>query len=184
MRTSKAAKQRPKGLHLTEYFKVLMYKISCLTKESNLYASIWTQYLTASVLHTRCFKALFLDRNCTTGFQNVTVIQTGLDCLNKASTLSTVRATIQDKPLTQDFELDSNPKASELMLLQVSSTAFNEGSSRSHTIMRLSIESSERPGPDADPRIHVARTLSFLNLIDLAGSESAKVSGRTPSFSE
>lgn len=41
--------------------------------------------------------------------------------------------------------------------------------------MRLSIESSERPGPDADPRIHVARTLSFLNLIDLAGSESAKV---------
>lgn len=41
--------------------------------------------------------------------------------------------------------------------------------------MRLSIESSERPGPDADPRIHVARTLSFLNLIDLAGSESARV---------
>ena len=59
--------------------------------------------------------------------------------------------------------------------MQVSATAFNEGSSRSHTIMRLSIESSERPGPDADPRIHVARTLSFLNLIDLAGSESAKV---------
>ena len=59
--------------------------------------------------------------------------------------------------------------------LQVSATAFNEGSSRSHTIMRLSVESSERPGPDADPRIHVARTLSFLNLIDLAGSESAKV---------
>ena len=52
---------------------------------------------------------------------------------------------------------------------------FNEGSSRSHTIMRLSVESSERPGPDADPRIHVARTLSFLNLIDLAGSESARV---------
>lgn len=41
--------------------------------------------------------------------------------------------------------------------------------------MRLSVESSERPGPDADPRIHVARTLSFLNLIDLAGSESARV---------
>jgi len=57
----------------------------------------------------------------------------------------------------------------------VSATAFNEGSSRSHTIMRLSVESSERPGPDADPRIHVARTLSFLNLIDLAGSESARV---------
>ena len=41
--------------------------------------------------------------------------------------------------------------------------------------MRLSIESSARPGPDADPRVHVARTLSFLNLIDLAGSESARV---------
>ena len=59
--------------------------------------------------------------------------------------------------------------------MQVSATAFNEGSSRSHTIMRLTIESSERPGPDHDPRVNVARTLSFLNLIDLAGSESAKV---------
>ncbi len=58
--------------------------------------------------------------------------------------------------------------------LQVSATSFNEGSSRSHTLLRLSIESSERPDMDADPNSSVARTLSFLNLIDLAGSESAK----------
>ncbi|KAK9821387.1 hypothetical protein WJX74_007412 [Apatococcus lobatus] len=58
---------------------------------------------------------------------------------------------------------------------KVGATAYNEGSSRSHTLIRLSVESSERPDPDADPRAAVARTLSFLNLIDLAGSESAKV---------
>ena len=58
--------------------------------------------------------------------------------------------------------------------LQVSATSFNEGSSRSHTLLRLFIESSERPDMDADPNSSVARTLSFLNLIDLAGSESAK----------
>lgn len=58
--------------------------------------------------------------------------------------------------------------------MQVSATSFNEGSSRSHTILRLSVESSERPDVDADFNCSVARTLSFLNLIDLAGSESAK----------
>ena len=58
--------------------------------------------------------------------------------------------------------------------MQVSATSFNEGSSRSHTILRLSVESSERPDVDADSNCSVARTLSFLNLIDLAGSESAK----------
>lgn len=62
---------------------------------------------------------------------------------------------------------------------QVGATAYNEGSSRSHTLIRLSVESSERPDPDADPRAAVARTLSFLNLIDLAGSESAKVGIQT-----
>lgn len=56
----------------------------------------------------------------------------------------------------------------------MSATSFNEGSSRSHTILRLSVESSERPDVDADFNCSVARTLSFLNLIDLAGSESAK----------
>ena len=59
-------------------------------------------------------------------------------------------------------------------VLQVSATSFNEGSSRSHTLLRLSIESSQRPDVDADPNSSVVRTLSFLNLIDLAGSESAK----------
>ncbi|KAK9816490.1 hypothetical protein WJX72_000928 [[Myrmecia] bisecta] len=57
---------------------------------------------------------------------------------------------------------------------KVGATAYNEGSSRSHTILRLSVESSARPDADVDPNNHVARTLSFLNLIDLAGSESAK----------
>ena len=56
----------------------------------------------------------------------------------------------------------------------MSATTFNEGSSRSHTILRLSIESSVRPDVDADPNLDLARTLSFLNMIDLAGSESAK----------
>ena len=60
------------------------------------------------------------------------------------------------------------------LYMQVSATSFNEGSSRSHTILRLSVESSERPDVDADPNCSVARTLSFLNLIDLAGSESAR----------
>ena len=55
-------------------------------------------------------------------------------------------------------------------LPQVSATTYNEGSSRSHTILRLTIESSERPDPDAPPSQHVARTLSVLNLIDLAGT--------------
>ena len=31
-----------------------------------------------------------------------------------------------------------------------------------------------RPDVDADPNLDLARTLSFLNIIDLAGSESAK----------
>lgn len=57
---------------------------------------------------------------------------------------------------------------------QVSATTFNEGSSRSHTLLRLSVESSVRPDVDADPDLDLARTLSFLNIIDLAGSESAK----------
>ena len=57
--------------------------------------------------------------------------------------------------------------------MQVSATSYNEGSSRSHTILRLTIESSERPDPDAPASQHVARTLSVLNLIDLAGAHTA-----------
>lgn len=57
---------------------------------------------------------------------------------------------------------------------QVSCTAFNEDSSRSHIICRLSIEACDRVA-DEELRSGAARTLSYLNLIDLAGSESAKV---------
>lgn len=60
---------------------------------------------------------------------------------------------------------------------KTSATAFNEGSSRSHTIIRLSIEANERAefssgseGPDN----RVVRTLSYLTMVDLAGSESAR----------
>ena len=59
---------------------------------------------------------------------------------------------------------------------QTSATALNEGSSRSHTILRLSIESSARA---ADPAQGSVRTLSTLHLIDLAGSESARVRDST-----
>ena len=41
--------------------------------------------------------------------------------------------------------------------------------------MRLRVESSPRPTDDSDPLGMQPRTLSFLNIIDLAGSESAKV---------
>ena len=58
------------------------------------------------------------------------------------------------------------------LLMQVSSTMYNESSSRSHTIIRLRIESSSQAGA-AGP---ATRSLSYLNIIDLAGSESAKVS--------
>ncbi|KAK9846023.1 hypothetical protein WJX81_008630 [Elliptochloris bilobata] len=58
---------------------------------------------------------------------------------------------------------------------KTSATALNKASSRSHTILRLSIESSARAAdvaPGGAPP--VARTLSALHLIDLAGSESAR----------
>lgn len=57
---------------------------------------------------------------------------------------------------------------------KTSATAFNEGSSRSHTIIRISIEASDRADMTLDDTATVGRTMSFLNLIDLAGSESAK----------
>ncbi len=59
--------------------------------------------------------------------------------------------------------------------LQVGATSYNEGSSRSHTILRVAVESSVAPGSAAAARGD-PRTLSYLkNLIDLAGSESARV---------
>ncbi|PSC70283.1 Kinesin-related 11 [Micractinium conductrix] len=57
---------------------------------------------------------------------------------------------------------------------KTSATAFNEGSSRSHTIIRITIEASDRADGMTDPNLRLGRTLSYLNLIDLAGSESAK----------
>lgn len=53
---------------------------------------------------------------------------------------------------------------------KVSATAYNEDSSRSHTICRLSVESSDRSSHEQGN----SRTLAFFNLIDLAGSESAR----------
>ena len=83
--------------------------------------------------------------------------------------------TSASSPASSVSNLDEESDADGCHCVQVGATAYNEGSSRSHTLIRLSVESSERPDPDADPRAAVARTLSFLNLIDLAGSESAKV---------
>eukprot|EP00210_Caulerpa_lentillifera_P008327 g7943.t2 len=51
---------------------------------------------------------------------------------------------------------------------RVSATLVNNESSRSHTLCRISIEVNDKSGSSN------GRTLSFLNLIDLAGSESAR----------
>mmetsp|Transcript_8232 Transcript_8232/g.20399 ORF Transcript_8232/g.20399 Transcript_8232/m.20399 type:complete len:1198 (+) Transcript_8232:124-3717(+) len=68
---------------------------------------------------------------------------------------------------------------------KVSSTAYNEDSSRSHTICRLHVDSMEVPAAGASPPQALLprlpqqgggrRTAAVLSLIDLAGSESAKV---------
>ncbi|PNH05289.1 Kinesin-related protein 11 [Tetrabaena socialis] len=59
---------------------------------------------------------------------------------------------------------------------KVSATAFNEDSSRSHTITRIVVESvpspSSRSAGAAEPS--GSRTVACLSLIDLAGSESAR----------
>ncbi|GLI66731.1 hypothetical protein VaNZ11_010672 [Volvox africanus] len=63
---------------------------------------------------------------------------------------------------------------------KVSATAFNEDSSRSHTITRIIVESGmSSPGPSDPPassndRAVGRRTTACLSLIDLAGSESAR----------
>lgn len=57
---------------------------------------------------------------------------------------------------------------------KTSATAFNEGSSRSHTVIRLAIEANDRPEFATEPVDRVGRTLSYLTMVDLAGSESAK----------
>ncbi|VFQ63415.1 unnamed protein product [Cuscuta campestris] len=55
---------------------------------------------------------------------------------------------------------------------QVGETALNEKSSRSHQIIRLTIESSTR-----EKTGHVKSLLATLNLVDLAGSERANADG-------
>jgi len=57
---------------------------------------------------------------------------------------------------------------------KIGATAFNEGSSRSHTIIRMSIEANDRPEFASDPDAKIGRTLSYLTMVDLAGSESAR----------
>ena len=51
-------------------------------------------------------------------------------------------------------------------------TAMNERSSRSHTILRINIESREMQGNDTTPAGAVKQ--SQLNLVDLAGSEALR----------
>jgi len=53
-------------------------------------------------------------------------------------------------------------------------TDFNERSSRSHSVFQLLIE-----GENTDPEQGKQRVSSILNLIDLAGSESASISGES-----
>ncbi|GAX19565.1 centromeric protein E [Fistulifera solaris] len=62
------------------------------------------------------------------------------------------------------------------------STAMNERSSRSHTILRITIESREKTVDDAsgeDSDGGGAVLVSTLNLVDLAGSESVRHTGAT-----
>ena len=56
---------------------------------------------------------------------------------------------------------------------KIGATAFNEGSSRSHTVIKVTIEASDRPEFLKD-KASAARTVSTLTMVDLAGSESAK----------
>lgn len=56
-------------------------------------------------------------------------------------------------------------------------TAFNEDSSRSHTITRVLVEVVDAAAAGAGGQAHAGsgrRTLACLDLIDLAGSESAR----------
>lgn len=58
----------------------------------------------------------------------------------------------------------------------MASTSGNDESSRSHTLIRITVEGS------SDPRACASKdqTVATLSLIDLAGSESAKVCSTIP----
>jgi len=55
---------------------------------------------------------------------------------------------------------------------QVSSTAYNDQSSRSHTLCRLLVESSPNSADTAGPGVVTTRTTAWLTLVDLAGADT------------
>eukprot|EP00775_Hariotina_reticulata_P007746 gene7746-7945_t len=57
---------------------------------------------------------------------------------------------------------------------KVSSTAYNDQSSRSHTLCRLLVESAPSSADVAGPGAATSRTSAWLTLVDLAGSEGAR----------
>jgi hypothetical protein len=78
----------------------------------------------------------------------------------------------------QQGSLDLDCRAQEVVHVlsstqhvQVSATSGNDESSRSHTLIRVTIETTRQDEGGAGAE----RTVSTLCLIDLAGSESAKV---------
>lgn len=82
------------------------------------------------------------------------------------------------KDLT-NYVVKSVPEIDALMEVgtknrSVGATAMNAGSSRSHSIFSITIESSS-PGPDGKPRIKAGK----LHLVDLAGSERQSKTGAT-----
>ena len=67
---------------------------------------------------------------------------------------------------------------------QVSATEANERSSRSHTVLRLTLDGGPHEGSsiiDGGVDLPAPRTVSHMDLIDLAGSESARVGPVIPS---
>jgi len=56
---------------------------------------------------------------------------------------------------------------------QVSSTAYNDQSSRSHTLCRLLVESSTNGADLAGPGVVATKTTAWLTLVDLAGADRA-----------
>ena len=59
------------------------------------------------------------------------------------------------------------------------STAMNERSSRSHTILQITVESQSKRSHGASSEPEGAVLVSTLNLVDLAGSESVRDTGAT-----
>ena len=64
-------------------------------------------------------------------------------------------------------------------LRHIGETNMNERSSRSHTIFRIILESSDREIDEEGNEVGRATMVSHLNLVDLAGSERAAQTGAT-----